>query len=264
MDVRDPPTIIIRPSRMGKVAMGRPAWENFSPTPTRLRYRPPHEAVAHDAWHDRRGRARSSPSVNRSSPGQAIAFLRISSRRSVPKSEPDDSTLDPRSTSAIENDLAQARKRAASADRLFRAGIIAKVEAEQRALRVVQLEAMLAEARLEEARKSRRKRGNRKARSPALRKPRGSRRSGVTAPRSRRPCAIWSGRKSSSPWGAAANPTSIERKRSSQSCSAPRINAGRDPFSPRHRVAFPDFLRPLRGTIRQAVRYLATESVGGW
>ena len=68
-------------------------------------------------------------------------------------SESDDSTLDPRSTSAIENDLTQARKRAASADRLFRAGIIAKVEAEQRALRVVQLEAMLAEARLEEARK---------------------------------------------------------------------------------------------------------------
>ncbi len=68
-------------------------------------------------------------------------------------SEPDDSGLDPRSTSAIENDLTQARKRAASADRLFRAGIIAKVEAEQRALRVVQLEAMLAEAQLEEARK---------------------------------------------------------------------------------------------------------------
>jgi hypothetical protein len=66
----------------------------------------------------------------------------------------DDSTLDPRSPSAIENDLAQARKRAASADRLFRAGIIAKVEAEQRVLRVVQLEAMLAEARLEEARKA--------------------------------------------------------------------------------------------------------------
>jgi hypothetical protein len=65
----------------------------------------------------------------------------------------DDSTLDPQSASAIENDLERARKRAASADRLFRAGIIAKVEAEQRALRVVQLEAMLAEARLEEARK---------------------------------------------------------------------------------------------------------------
>jgi len=66
----------------------------------------------------------------------------------------DDSTLDPRSTSAIEDDLARARNRAASADRLFRAGIIAKVEAEQRALRVVQLEAMLAGVRLEEARKA--------------------------------------------------------------------------------------------------------------
>ncbi len=66
----------------------------------------------------------------------------------------DDSTLDPRSSSAIEDDLMRARKRAASADHLFRAGIIAKVEAEQRVLRVVQLEAMLAEARLEEARKA--------------------------------------------------------------------------------------------------------------
>jgi len=68
-------------------------------------------------------------------------------------SELDDSTLDPRSLSAIENEMARARKRVASADRLFRAGIIAKVEAEQHALRVVQLEALLAEARLEEARK---------------------------------------------------------------------------------------------------------------
>lgn len=65
----------------------------------------------------------------------------------------DDSTLDPRSASAIESDLERARKRAAGADRLFRAGIIAKVEAEQRALRVVQLEAALAEARLKETRK---------------------------------------------------------------------------------------------------------------
>ncbi len=67
---------------------------------------------------------------------------------------PDDSTLDPRSALALESDLARARKRAASADRLFRAGIIARVEAEQRALKVVQLEAALAEARLEEARKA--------------------------------------------------------------------------------------------------------------
>ena len=137
----------------------------------------------------------------------------------------DDSTLDPRSTSAIENDLAQARKRAASADRLFRSGIIAKVEAEQRALRVVQLEAMLAEARLEEARKVRRKRANPKARSPTSRKQRGSRWSGVMAPRSRRPCATCNGRKSSSPLVAAANPTSIAQKRSSRSYSVLRTRA---------------------------------------
>lgn len=67
---------------------------------------------------------------------------------------PDDSTLDPRSAAAIESELAKARQRAGDADRLFRAGIIAKVEAEQRVLRVVQLGAMLAEARLEEARKA--------------------------------------------------------------------------------------------------------------
>ena len=67
---------------------------------------------------------------------------------------PDDSTLEPRSPAAIEEDLERARKRAASADRLFLAGIIAKVEAEQRVLRVVQLEAALAQARLEEARKA--------------------------------------------------------------------------------------------------------------
>ncbi len=66
---------------------------------------------------------------------------------------PDDSPAEPQSVPAIEKDLARAHTRAESADRLFRAGIIAKVEAEQRTLRVVQLEAMLAEARLEEARK---------------------------------------------------------------------------------------------------------------
>jgi hypothetical protein len=51
----------------------------------------------------------------------------------------------------LEKDLARAEKRAASADRLFKAGIIAKMDAEQRALKVVQLTATLAEARLEAA-----------------------------------------------------------------------------------------------------------------
>jgi hypothetical protein len=51
----------------------------------------------------------------------------------------------------LEADLIRAQKRAAGADRLFKAGIIAKVDAEQRALKVVQLEAAVAQARLDAA-----------------------------------------------------------------------------------------------------------------
>ena len=130
----------------------------------------------------------------------------------------DNSTLDPRSTAAIENDLAQARKRATSADRLFRAGIIAKVEAEQRALRVVQLEAMLAGARLEEARKVAAETGKPESEIAGI-----AEAARIALERRHR---AESGRKSSSPLVAAANPTSIARKRSLQSCSAPPTNTG--------------------------------------
>jgi hypothetical protein len=51
----------------------------------------------------------------------------------------------------LEKELARAEKRAASADRQYKAGIIAKMEAEQRVLKVVQLTAALAEARLQAA-----------------------------------------------------------------------------------------------------------------
>ena len=51
----------------------------------------------------------------------------------------------------LEADLIRAQRRAAGADRLFKAGIIAKVDAEQRALKVVQLEAAVAQARLDAA-----------------------------------------------------------------------------------------------------------------
>ena len=54
----------------------------------------------------------------------------------------------------LESDLAKAQKRAASADRLYKAGIIAKVDAEQRVLKVVQMQAALAEARLQVAKAS--------------------------------------------------------------------------------------------------------------
>ena len=50
--------------------------------------------------------------------------------------------------------LEKARKNAASGERLYKAGIIAKVDAENRALKVIRLEADLAEARLEVAREN--------------------------------------------------------------------------------------------------------------
>jgi hypothetical protein len=50
--------------------------------------------------------------------------------------------------------LEKARKSAVSGERLYKAGIIAKVEAENRALKVVRLEAELAEAKLELARQN--------------------------------------------------------------------------------------------------------------
>jgi hypothetical protein len=52
----------------------------------------------------------------------------------------------------IEAALERAKKSAASGERMFRAGIIAKVDAEKRALKVVQLTADLAAARSEAAR----------------------------------------------------------------------------------------------------------------
>jgi hypothetical protein len=51
----------------------------------------------------------------------------------------------------LESDLARARKSAASGERLYKGGIIAKVEAEERVLKVIRLEAKLADARLQEA-----------------------------------------------------------------------------------------------------------------
>lgn len=57
----------------------------------------------------------------------------------------------PANIAKLEKDLARAKSAAASGDRMFKAGIIAKVEAEDRVLRVVRLEAQLAQARLEQA-----------------------------------------------------------------------------------------------------------------
>jgi hypothetical protein len=71
------------------------------------------------------------------------------------KSSPDEQANDTSGTAVdvarVEADLARAKKSAASGDRLFKAGILAKVEAEERALKVVRLEAKLADAQLQQA-----------------------------------------------------------------------------------------------------------------
>jgi hypothetical protein len=58
------------------------------------------------------------------------------------------SNLDP---DRLEKDLERAKKSAAGAERLFKIGVLAKVEAEQRALRVVRLQSDLENARLARA-----------------------------------------------------------------------------------------------------------------
>lgn len=60
-------------------------------------------------------------------------------------------TPGPAEIEKLEKDLARAERNAASGERMFRAGIISKVESEERVLRVVRLQARLAEARLEAA-----------------------------------------------------------------------------------------------------------------
>ncbi len=55
------------------------------------------------------------------------------------------------SVSKLEGSIERAKRAAASGERMFRAGIIAKVEAEKRVLKVVRLGADLAAARLEAA-----------------------------------------------------------------------------------------------------------------
>ncbi|MEO7724417.1 MAG: hypothetical protein ABIU29_06980 [Chthoniobacterales bacterium] len=54
----------------------------------------------------------------------------------------------PPDVAKLEQQLERAKKSATSADRLVKTGVLAKVEAEQRALRVVRLEAELANAQL--------------------------------------------------------------------------------------------------------------------
>ena len=94
------------------------------------------------------------PSHDGEEPGEIDPPLLITSRArdgSIPDLPGVTREAPPADVAKLESDLLRAQKRAAGADRLFKAGIIAKVDAEQRALKVVQLEAALAQARLDAA-----------------------------------------------------------------------------------------------------------------
>jgi hypothetical protein len=84
------------------------------------------------------------PLLIQESPNQNVVYTRPDAPELKPIPDPD----------VLAASLEKARKSAASGERLYKAGIIAKVEAENRALKVVRLEAELAEAKLELARQN--------------------------------------------------------------------------------------------------------------
>jgi len=84
------------------------------------------------------------PLLIQESPNQNVVYTRPDAPELKPIPDPD----------VLAASLEKARKSAASGERLYKGGIIAKVEAENRALKVVRLEAELAEAKLELARQN--------------------------------------------------------------------------------------------------------------
>jgi hypothetical protein len=94
------------------------------------------------------------PTHDGEEPGEIEPPLLIMSRArdgSIPDQPGVTREAPPADVAKLETDLIRAQKRAAGADRMYNAGIIAKVDAEQRVLKVVQLEAALAQARLDAA-----------------------------------------------------------------------------------------------------------------
>jgi hypothetical protein len=84
------------------------------------------------------------PLLIQEAPNQNIVYTRPDSPEQKPQP-------DPEQIAAI---LEKAKKNAASGERLFKAGIIAKVDAENRVLKVIRLEADLAQAKLELAKEN--------------------------------------------------------------------------------------------------------------
>jgi len=84
------------------------------------------------------------PLLIQEGPNQNIVYTTPGSPDQKPVPDPDQ----------IAATLEKARKSAASGERLYKGGIIAKVDAENRALKVIRLEADLAEAKLELAKQN--------------------------------------------------------------------------------------------------------------
>jgi hypothetical protein len=84
------------------------------------------------------------PLLIQEAPNQNIVYTAPGTPDQKPLADPDQ----------IAVTLERAKKSAASGERLFKSGIIAKVDAENRALKVVRLEADLAEAKLELAKQN--------------------------------------------------------------------------------------------------------------
>lgn len=108
-------------------------------------------AIAFAAFNARAAEALPAPETGESFPIEPPLLI---SRRTpdgspiasgaLEKSGPDDGDLE-----RLETVLIRAKKNAGSAERMFKAGIISKVDAEERVLRVIRLEAKIAAARVE-------------------------------------------------------------------------------------------------------------------
>jgi multidrug efflux pump subunit AcrA (membrane-fusion protein) len=84
------------------------------------------------------------PLLIQEAPNQNVVYARPDAPGQTPAPDPD----------RIAASLEKARKSAAAGDRLYKGGIIAKVDAENRLLKVIRLEADLAEAKLELAKQN--------------------------------------------------------------------------------------------------------------
>jgi hypothetical protein len=84
------------------------------------------------------------PLLIQEAPNQNVVYARPDGPDQQPAPDPD----------RIAASLEKARKSAAAGERLYKGGIIAKVDAENRALKVIRLEAELAEAKLELAKQN--------------------------------------------------------------------------------------------------------------